>query len=180
MTQIVLHACCAVCAGYPLQLLSETGYNPIVYYFNPNIHPDEEYKRRLDELIRYCKKKNYKLIIGKKDTQGWFDFVKGLENEKERGKRCHKCFEYRLTETARKAKELGIERFTTTLFISPHKIRADIINEGRKAAEQFGLIFEDTDFRKKDGFLKTMTIAKEENFYRQTYCGCIFTNKAMK
>lgn len=174
MTQIVLHACCAVCAGYPLKLLAELGYEPTVYFFNPNIHPKEEYDRRLSELIRYCEKNEFKLIIGNSESKYWFDYVKGLENEPERGKRCIKCFEFRLTETAKLAAHLNIDNFTTTLFVSPHKNRQDIINVGKNVASKFGLEFFDIDFRKKDGFLKTMKIAKEENFYRQTYCGCIY------
>lgn len=180
MTQIVLHACCAVCAGYPLELLHETGFEPTVFYFNPNIHPKAEYDRRLEELVRYCGKKNIKLITGNDDTSGWFEYVKGLENEKERGLRCQKCFEYRLFETAKLAKALNINKFTTTLFVSPHKVRKDIIAAGQKAAEMYGLEFIDTDFRKKDGFLKTMQIAKAEGFYRQKYCGCIYAQNEMR
>lgn len=180
MTPIVLHACCAVCAGYPLELLQENGYEPIVFYFNPNIHPKEEYERRLGELVRYCQKKNIKLITGDDDTSGWFEYVKGLEKEKERGLRCVKCFEYRLFETAKLAKKLNIDKFTTTLFVSPHKVRNDIISAGKTAAEKYGPEFVDTDFRKKDGFLKTMKIAKSEGFYRQKYCGCIFAQNEMK
>jgi hypothetical protein len=175
MTKILLHACCAVCAGYPIDLLIEIGYEPIVYFFNPNIHPQEEYQRRLNELIRYTDKKNIKLIIEEENVQNWFDYVKGLEKEKEKGLRCHKCFEYRLNRASQKAKEIGIEEFTTTLFVSPHKIRKDIIEQGLKVEKKYGIKFQDIDFRKKDGFLKTMQIAKKENFYRQTYCGCIFS-----
>lgn len=174
---ILLHACCAVCAGYPLQFLSEANYTPIVYFFNPNIHPKEEYERRLAELVRYCDKKHFELIIEHEEDNGWFEFVKGLESEKERGERCNKCFEYRLLKTAQKAKFLNIEKFSTTLFVSPHKIRNNIIVAGKKAAEKFDLQFMDFDFRKKDGFLKTMDIAKEENFYRQKYCGCIYAQQ---
>ena len=177
MNKILLHACCAVCAGYPINLLMEQGFEPIVYFFNPNIYPEDEHNRRLQELIRYCEKKSIKLIIEKNAVDSWYKHVQGLENEKEKGLRCHKCFEFRLNKTAEKAKELNIKKFTTTLFISPHKIREDIIREGNKAAQKFDRIFVDTDFRKQNGFLKTMQIAKEEKFYRQTYCGCEFAMK---
>ncbi len=177
MSKILLHACCAVCAGYPLDLLRELGYEPIVFFFNPNIHPKEEYDRRLKELVRYTQKQKIELIIEEENPQNWFEYVKGLENEPERGLRCHKCFEYRLIKTAKKAKELSIEKFSTTLFISPHKIRNDILEKGQYAEKLFGIKFIDIDFRKKDGFLKTMKIAKSENFYRQTYCGCEFSEK---
>ena len=174
MTKILLHSCCAVCAGYPLILLKEKGFEPVVYFCNPNIYPKEEYQRRLDELMRHCKKNEIQLLIENDEPSEWLEFVKGLENEPEKGLRCKKCFEYRLNKSAQKAKELGIETFTTTLFISPHKNRNDIIEAGEKAAEKYSLTFDKTDFRKQNGFLKTMQIAKEENFYRQTYCGCKF------
>ncbi len=183
MIPIVLHACCAVCAGYPISLLPDKGYSPVVYFFNPNIHPKDEYTRRFEELKRYCKKKQIQIIIEEEDTNNWFEYVKGLEREPERGKRCQKCFEYRLLRTAKKSYEIGINNFTTTLFISPHKNRNDIIKAGEKAAQEYSLNFIDIDFRKQDGFLKTMKIAKEENFYRQKYCGCIFaqnTSTAIK
>lgn len=172
--KILLHACCAVCAGYPLQLLSSLDYTPVVYFYNPNIHPKKEYDRRLKELISYCWKKNYELIIEEDDTKVWFDYVKGLENEPERGKRCLKCFELRLNKTAQKAIQLEINKFSTTLMISPHKVRKDIVEVGQNIAKKYDLEFVDTDFRKQNGFLKTMAIAKEENFYRQKYCGCVY------
>lgn len=173
--KILLHACCAVCAGYPLELLSSMDYVPVVYFYNPNIHPSEEYERRLKELVTYCNKKNFELHIGNDDTKVWYNFVKGLENEPERGKRCVKCFELRLEDTAKKALELGIKKFSTTLMVSPHKVRSDIVSVGKAVAVKYGLEFVDTDFRKNNGNLKTMAIAKEENFYRQKYCGCVYS-----
>jgi len=173
--KILLHACCAVCAGYPLELLSSQGYNPVVYFYNPNIHPKAEYERRLKELVLYCGKKGYELIIEEDDTSVWFDYIKGLETEPEKGKRCIKCFEMRMNKTAQKAVQLGINKFSTTLMISPHKIRNDIVRAGKNASEKFNLEFVDTDFRKQNGNLKTMKIAKEENFYRQNYCGCVYS-----
>lgn len=173
--KILLHACCAVCAGYPLQLLASMDYVPVVYFYNPNIHPEEEYDRRLYELITYCRKKRIELYVGEGDPGVWFEYTKGLQKEPEKGKRCIKCFELRLEKTAKKAKELGINKFSTTLMISPHKVRSDIVEVGRNVAAKYGLEFLDTDFRKNDGNLKTMAIAKEENFYRQNYCGCIYS-----
>ena len=129
MKQIMVHACCAVCAGYPLTLLKSLDFEPVVYFYNPNIHPKEEYERRLDELIRYCSKYNFKLIIDDSSSDEWFEYVKGLENEPERGERCKKCFELRLNKTAERAKQENIDTFTTTLFISPHKVRKDIIEK---------------------------------------------------
>ena len=170
--KILLHACCAVCSGYPIELLRSLGYEPLVYFFNPNIQPIDEYNRRLDELIRYSRKKQFELIIETDKPGGWRECIKGLENEPERGKRCIKCFEYRLNAAAKKAKDLKICQYTTTLTVSRHKISKDIFAAGKKAADICGVEFLEIDFKKKDGFLKTMQIAKEENFYRQTYCGC--------
>ena len=172
---VLLHACCAVCASYPIELLREMGYEPIVYFFNPNIFPVEEYERRLNELIKYCEKKSVKLIVDEQDSSMWYEFVKGLENEPEKGKRCSKCFEYRLRYSANKALKLEISKFTTTLTVSPHKNSKVIFQIAKDIAFKHELEFLEIDFKKKDGFLKTMRIAKEENFYRQNYCGCEFS-----
>ena len=172
---VLLHACCAVCSGYPIELLREMGYNPVVYFFNPNIFPEEEYDRRLNELIRYTEKKQVKLIIDRKEPEDWYNCVIGLENEPEGGKRCARCFEYRMLFTALKALQLEFQYFTTTLTISPHKNSKLIFDIAKELAAKYELTFLDIDFKKKDGFLKTMKIAKEENFYRQNYCGCEFS-----
>lgn len=174
MTKILLHACCAVCAGYPLEFLTSLGYEPVIYFYNPNIHPEAEYTRRLNELLNYSDKKGFECITGDEDPFDWFEFTKEYRDEPERGKRCQKCFELRLMKTAELAHEKCIKKFTTTLLISPHKIRNDIVAEGNKVASKYDLEFCDFDFRKNDGYLKTMLIAKAENFYRQTYCGCIY------
>lgn len=175
MTQILLHACCAVCLAHPIKELKEVGYEPIVYFCNPNIYPQTEYQRRRDELIKYCDEKNYKYIIDEYEPEEWNNFIKGLEKEPEKGSRCDKCFEYRLNRTAEKAKAMGIESFTTTLTVSPHKVSKNIFTAGMNAAIENGLTFLDMDFKKENGFLKTMQIAKQNNLYRQDYCGCAFS-----
>ncbi len=172
---VLLHACCAVCSAYPIEYLRELGYNPIVYFFNPNIFPPDEFNRRLDELIRYSKKKEVELIVDKQDASGWYNAIAGLENEPERGKRCRRCFEYRLLYTVLKAKKLKISTFTTTLTVSPHKQSKVIFETADELAKQYEVNFLAIDFKKNNGFLKTMQIAKEENFYRQNYCGCEFS-----
>ena len=175
MNKVLLHACCAVCAAYPIELLRELGYSVVVYFFNPNIYPKVEYERRLGELIRYTSKKNIELIIDDPNISGWNDFISGLENEPERGERCRRCFEYRLIFTAVKALKLGIRQFTTTLSVSPHKNTKMIFDAAKEIAQKHGLKFLEFDFKKQNGFLKTMKIAKEENFYRQNYCGCKYS-----
>lgn len=172
---VLVHACCAVCSAYPIEKLKEMGYNPVLYFFNPNIFPQEEFDRRLKELISYSKKKNIELIVDKQDAEGWYNCIAGFENEPERGKRCARCFEYRLLFTALKAFKLEYQYFTTTLTVSPHKQSKVIFEIAKELADKYELTFLDIDFKKENGFLKTMQIAKEENFYRQNYCGCEFS-----
>ncbi len=176
--KILLHACCAVCMAYPVEMLKtldKSGYEPVVWFYNPNIYPEMEYLRRRDELIRYCEEKGYEYSIGDYDTDRWRVYISGLENEPEKGARCNKCFEFRLDRAAQKAKESGIEFFTTTLTVSPHKVSKNVFTAGNNAAEKYGVKFLAVDFKKQNGFLKTMQLAKENNFYRQQYCGCEFS-----
>ncbi len=173
--KVLVHVCCAICSAYPIDKLREMNYEPVLYFFNPNIFPAEEFERRLNELIRYADKKQVELIVDKQDSEGWYNAISGLENEPERGKRCSRCFEYRLLFTALKAFQLEYQYFTTTLTISPHKQSKVIFEIAKEIAAKYELTFLDIDFKKQDGFLKTMKIAKEENFYRQNYCGCEFS-----
>ena len=172
---VLLHACCAVCLANPIEILIEQGYTPTVFFFNPNIYPDKEYIIRRDELIKYCKRKNYEYIIADYEPNGWYEHIQGYEEEVEKGLRCNKCFEYRLLKTAQKAKELNISSFTTTLTVSPHKVSKNIFAEGQKIGKEYDLNFLEFDFKKQNGFLKTMQIAKENDFYRQQYCGCEYS-----
>lgn len=174
MEKILLHACCAVCMAYPVEILKEN-YEPVVFFCNPNIYPEEEYLRRRDELIRYCDEIGCKYIIDDYEPEKWRAYINGLEKEPEKGKRCDKCFQYRLEKSAQKTKELGIKLFTTTLSVSPHKVSKNIFYAGESAANIYGLEFLSQDFKKQNGFLKTMEIAKKNNFYRQDYCGCEYS-----
>lgn len=160
--------------AYPIELLKEN-YNPVVFFCNPNIYPEAEYIRRRDELIKYCEQQGYKYFIDDYEPEKWYAYIKGLEKEPEKGKRCNKCFEYRLLKSAQKAKDLGIKTFTTTLSVSPHKVSKNVFEAGQNAAQQYGLTFLEQDFKKQNGFLKTMEIAKKNDFYRQQYCGCEFS-----
>ena len=173
--KVLLHACCAVCSAYPIELLRQDGYEPVLYFFNPNIFPSEEFTRRLEELRKYAEKKKVELIVEKQSAEDWYNAIAGLENEPERGKRCKRCFEYRLLYTVLKAFKLEYKYFTTTLTVSPHKQSQVILEVAKELADKYELTFLDYDFKKNDGFLKTMKIAKEENFYRQNYCGCEFS-----
>ncbi len=173
--KIVLHACCAICSGYPVSFLQDAGYQVIVYFYNPNIYPDTEYQKRLEAERILCKHFECELVEADYCPDEFYEAAKGLENEPERGKRCDKCFELRLKKTAEFAKSRGIESFTTSIVISPHKNFQKLSEIGEKIAQDEGLNFLAIDFKKKDGFLKTNKISRELELYRQNYCGCKFS-----
>lgn len=151
------------------------GYQVFVYFYNPNIFPQEEYYKRLDAEKTLCSYSNVKLIEGDYNPQEFYSAAKGYENEPEKGKRCDKCFELRLRKTAEFAKEMGINKFTTSIVISPHKNFSRLSEIGENIAQEYGLEYIAIDFKKKDGFLKTNRISKDLNLYRQNYCGCEFS-----
>lgn len=171
---ILLHACCAICSGYPISLLKEMGYSVVVYFCNPNLDSQEEFERRLEAQRTLCNYFGVELIVEEYNHQEYLDYVKGLEQEPERGSRCDKCIELRLLKTAQKAKELGIGEFTTSLVISPHKNFQKISAIGTGVGKFLALKYLPLDFKKKDGFLKTNQISRELGLYRQNYCGCEF------
>jgi len=173
---ILIHACCATCAGYVLEKL-EQDYSPVLYYFNPNIYPQEEYTLRKNELQNYALQKNIPFVEEDYLPQEWSNYIQGLENEPEKGRRCDRCFALRLEKTASYALQNNFRYFTTTLTISPYKRSPTILQIGKTIALENNLNFLAEDFKKNDGFKKTMEIAKRENFYRQNYCGCIFSQR---
>lgn len=173
--KVLLHACCAICSGYPISMLTDMGYSVVVYFYNPNIFPREEYQKRLDAEKILCSHFGVDLIEGEYNTNEFYSVVKGYENEPEKGSRCDICFNLRLDRTAQIAKELGINSFTTSIVISPHKNYAQLTQIGCGIAEKYGLNYLAIDFKKKDGFLKTNRISKELGLYRQNYCGCEFS-----
>lgn len=173
--KILLHTCCAICSSYPVSFLKDAGYDVAVYFYNPNIYPDEEYQKRLEAQRTLCEHFKVQLIEENYNPEDFYTFVKGYENEPEKGLRCDKCFELRLNKTAQKAKELGIDTFTTSIVISPHKNFQKLLKIGNQIAQKYDLNFEGIDFKKKDGFLKTNKIANSLSLYRQNYCGCKFS-----
>lgn len=177
--KIILHACCAVCATYPIELLKKEGYKPIIYFDNHNIYPFEEYERRRIELVNYCKKYNIDYFQSVYENNNWEDYIKGYENEPEKGLRCKKCFYYRLKNTAKFAIDNKVKYFTTTLTISPHKRSQDIFEVGEKVQSDFDnkVEFLKFDFKKQNGYLISTKNAKFEGFYRQNYCGCQYSIK---
>lgn len=175
MKKIILHACCAPCASYPINLLKEDNYKPVVFFYNPNIYPFEEYIIRRDELKKYCEISDIEFHEGNYDTEEFYKISSGLENEPEKGARCIKCFNLRLFKTAIFAKENSIDCFTTTLTVSPHKVSSQIFKVGKNIEIQTGVKFIEYDFKKKDGFKISRQIAKENNMYAQKYCGCKYS-----
>ena len=181
--KLLLHACCAPCSSYCLEYLSQY-FEITVLYFNPNISIKEEYKYRLNEEKRLISLMEFKnpvsLIDGKYEPKDFFNAIKGLENEPEGGKRCEKCFALRLEETAKKAKELDFDYFTTTLTISPLK-NAQVLNEiGAYYGEKYGVSWLYSDFKKREGYKRSITLSQHYNLYRQNYCGCIYSRNRNK
>ncbi len=174
-SKILLHACCGICSAYPVSFLKDAGYEVVVYFYNPNIYPDVEYQKRLEAEKILCENSGVELLVEEYNQEEFFDYVKGFETEPEKGLRCDKCFELRLMKTANKAKELGIENFTTSIVISPHKNFQKLSTIGEEIASKTGINFLAIDFKKKDGFLKTNKIANSLSLYRQNYCGCKFS-----
>lgn len=173
--KVVLHACCAVCAGYPSRLLRELGYEVEILYYNPNIFPKEEYERRKNELVRFCKNEKIPLKIIDEEISVYYSYVNGLDAEPEKGRRCEKCFELRLDKTADYALNQKADYFCTTLSVSPHKSFNQIKDVAYRIQEKYGIAYLEFDFKKKNGFKLTNEIAKEYEFYRQDYCGCEFS-----
>ncbi len=173
--RLLLHACCAPCASYVLEYLTEF-FDIDVYFYNPNILPGAEYEKRLSELRRLIGIQPYKgevtLIEGAYEPEVYLTAVRGLENEPEGGRRCAVCLDMRVSETARFAAEGTYDYFATTLTVSPHK-NAQLLNElGYAAAEKYGGVWLPSDFKKRGGYLRSTEICREYDIYRQNYCGC--------
>ena len=172
--KLLLHVCCAPCSPHVIGLLQKE-FELTAYFYNPNIHPREEYERRLLEVERYCKENDIPLVMGECDTDRWFSAIKGMEEQKEGGRRCEICYRVRLAKTALAAQAHGMTCFATTLTVSPYK-KALLINRiGREVGDQCAMMFYEADFKKQDGYKKSCELSKHYNFYRQTYCGCIYS-----
>ena len=174
---LLLHSCCAPCSSYCLEYLSDY-FNITVLYYNPNIE-DEEFERRYAEQVRLVSelktKHPVRVVKGEHDTGVYYDLVAGHEDDPEGGERCRLCFELRLEEAAKYAKENGFDYFTTTLSISPLK-NAEVLNSiGKDMSERYGVKYLYSDFKKRNGYLRSIELSKEYSLYRQDYCGCIFS-----
>lgn len=178
--KLLLQSCCAPCSSYVLEYLSKYFQITILYY-NPNISDAEEYQKRVNEQKRLISEMplegSVEFLEGKYDPQEFFQAVKGLEQLGERSKRCYACYELRLAYTAKMAKQLNYDYFTTTLSISPHK-NAEWLNEiGARLAKQEGVDYLFADFKKKNGYKRSIELSEKYHLYRQNFCGCIFSKK---
>jgi len=184
-SSLLLHSCCAPCAGEIMEAVAASDIDATVYFYNPNIHPIEEYELRKEENKRYCEALDFKFIDADYDKDNWFDRIKGLEDKPERGERCTKCFDMRFERSALFAHENNFSLFATTLGISRWKDLDQVNNSGLRAANRYdNLTFWDFNWRKQGGSSRMIEISKREEFYQQEYCGCVYslrdTNKWRK
>lgn len=175
---LLLHVCCAPCSSYVLEYLSEY-FNITVLFYNPNISENEEYMHRAKELVRFIEEKEFKnpveYIIEEYSPDEFYNQVKGYETCKEGGSRCFICYRLRLERTAKMAKEKQFDYFTTTLSISPLK-NAQKLNEiGAELEQEYKIKYLYSDFKKKNGYKRSIELSKEYNLYRQNFCGCVFS-----
>jgi len=172
---LLLHCCCAPCACYVIEQLC-TEYNVSLLFYNPNIEPYEEYDKRKNELVKLLQKTSYSaevvLLDNEYDNATFSNEVSALRDQPERGQRCTVCFDLRLSEVARRAKEGAFDVFTTTLSVSPRK-DAKLLNEiGRRTADKYGVKYLEADFKKQDGYKHSINLSSQYGLYRQNYCGC--------
>ena len=182
-TDLLLHACCAPCSSAVLERIANH-FKISIFYYNPNITDKDEYQKRIEEIKKLITlihpKYPVKLIEGDYVPEKFMEMAKGLENEPERGKRCYKCYEMRLEETAKIAEKLGFQVFATTLTLSPHK-NSNWINEiGENLNNKYNTTYLYSDFKKKEGYKRSIILSKEYNLYRQDYCGCIYSKRKNK
>lgn len=176
--KLLLHVCCAPCSSYVLECLNQY-FDITVFYYNPNISSFLEYQKRLKEEERFVKEYPFeneiKVVAGEYDNSLFENTIKGLENEKEGGPRCFKCYRLRLEESIKYAKEKGFDYFTTTLTISPYK-NSKVLNEiGRELESIYNVKYLYSDFKKKNGYKRSIELSHQYNLYRQDYCGCVYS-----
>ncbi len=183
--KLLLHSCCAPCSGEVMEALIASNIDFTIYFYNPNIHPVQEYEIRKDENKRFAELHNIPFIDADYDKDNWFERAKGMEWEPERGKRCTMCFDMRFERTALTAHEQGFDVISSSLGISRWKNMTQINDCGVRAASRYpSLVYWTYNWRKKGGAARMYDIAKRENFYKQEYCGCVYslrdTNKWRK
>ena len=176
--RLLLHSCCAPCSSYVLEYLNRY-FEITVFYYNPNIYPESEYTKRIWEQQELISRLPFahpvSFLAGPYDQERFYEMARGLEHVKEGGERCLKCYELRLSEAARMAVKTEADYFTTTLSISPLK-NADRLNEiGMRLGEEYGVPYLPSDFKKKNGYKRSIELSREYDLYRQDYCGCEFS-----
>ena len=176
--KLLLHACCGPCSSYVIEYLSKY-FDITIYYYNPNTYPETEYLRRLDELNKFIKEfnSNVKVIEENYNPSEFYNSIKGLEHLGERSERCYKCYSLRMNKAAIYAKESGYDYFTTTLSISPYKDALWINEIGKKIEQEIGIKYLYSDFKKKNGYKRSLELSKEYKLYRQDYCGCVYSKQ---
>ena len=178
---LLIHSCCAPCSSYVLEYLSEY-FKITVFYYNPNIYPESEYTKRIVEQQKLIQDMDFKhpvsFMAGEYEKEKFYAMSEGMEHLKEGGARCMKCYELRLSEAAKQAAAGGFDYFTTTLSISPMK-NAQKLNEiGVRVGKEHGVEYLVSDFKKKNGYKRSVELSKEYGLYRQDYCGCIFSRQS--
>ena len=176
--KLLLHSCCAPCSSYVIEYLSKY-FEISIYYYNPNIYPEVEYQRRMNELKKFLSeyKTENKVNLVEEDynTKDYYDSVKGLEKLGEKSERCYECYKFRMDMAAKYAKENNFDYFTTTLSISPYK-NSDWINEiGASLEDKHCIKYLYSDFKKRNGYKRSLELSKEYKLYRQDYCGCVYS-----
>ena len=171
---VLLHTCCGPCSSACIERL-HNDLDVTVYYYNPNIEPKEEYLKRKETQIGLLKELNIPYIDADYDNEEFREKVKGLETEPEGGARCPVCFKMRLDKTARVAKENNFDYFCTSLTVSPHKNSAIINLIGESVSKELGVKYLYADFKKREGYKRSIELSREYNLYRQDYCGCLFS-----
>lgn len=180
---LLLHSCCAPCSSYVLEYLSQY-FRITVFYYNPNIYPESEYRKRVREqqtlIAEMPIKYPVSFLEGAYEKERFYEMAKGMEEMKEGGVRCFQCYELRLRKTARIAREEGFDYFTTTLSISPLKNAAKLNEIGGALAEEYGVKYLFSDFKKKNGYKRSIELSEVYGLYRQDYCGCEFSMEARR
>ena len=174
--KLLFHICCGICFLSYLDFIKD--YDATIFFYNPNVHPEEEYRKRLDSIKKIAKNYNFPIIEGEYNKKDWFHAVKGLEQEPENGNRCKICFELRLKETVKFAKENGFTHFSTTLNLSPYKDIIFINKLSNQLAQENNLQYLEFNFDKQERFEllhKAMKLAHSLNLYHQKYCGCLYS-----
>ena len=181
--KLFLHSCCAPCSSYTLEYLSNY-FDITVYYYNPNISPKQEFDKRFNEQKRLIDslpaKHKIKLVEGEYNYDDFLNIAKGLENVAEGGERCFNCYRMRLESTAKIAKAQGYDYFCTTLSISPLKNSRKINEIGYETAEKYDIKWLPSDFKKREGYKRSIELSKEYNLYRQNFCGCVYSKKEIR